>query len=880
MQLRTVAKLPRHVTRVSNAELFTRLQVPPPLVLLLHINEKLCARLASAHMELPEADIMTWPQFQEQALRAKTMIQDAANHSQRLVTVDAEAGVPCPLCGIYFSSAAYVKAHITRKHPGHLKPAALPLENIRRDEISQDGMPVCRSCGRAFGAWRELLEHVRLQRCPCRMHTPEATAPAQTPLVLRVELLQTWLDGGAHVLASQIASQPGLRQELRERCCMCHQWVASHSHIKHHIRKTHPDLYKQFHDTVVADCQLLATSLSEPCPYCGLQCIQNKRKHASQCIVLYQASLSCRRHGQQHDLRGARLSLWGLPSSGPSRPKLDGPAGSEPLSHGTPCQVAKTQRERPGTWPGTQQRHETATGQPSLERWLAGPKRERPDRACPRSSPAVSSTGGLVELAEARPLVPPVLPHPRPGDHVERALWHLNSMEIPEGCRQHGVPAEDCPVQVRRPRTSLQSSSGGGGPGESCRPGEEGMAHQGRRQRTLMGSTRVGPEQPERRGGIGDGAAPAHGRLEGTGPDHGGCRRHHPSEISLHEASRPVLQRRDGPVFDGDIQPWSRSTASSSRACGTVLLSTLVPGGGTAQGGIPTSLPAGTEATEARLRQVASLALHNSRNYCYQHAFLISWIWSMIQSCCLQGRPFFDLSLAGKGASIIRKLLDTNPNRLSSMFEWTPVLQQWRRPQEQHDVGEFTVHVLSKLQPPILQGRWLARLADPMVRNVDSGVTVAPITLTIPARASNLQDCVNAWHSQAAIHALEAPVPLIVLQLGRFTGNGIRRTRKLLQRLNLNGGLQLPVFETGLAAQWCRYSVVAGVFHLGSTATSGHYRSFLNYAGAGVQSKAREHFQFPATLTTDDGRSALPILHDEAELISQNSYLIWCAKSC
>ena len=126
----------------------------------------------------------------------------------------------------------------------------------------------------------------------------------------------------------------------------------------------------------------------------------------------------------------------------------------------------------------------------------------------------------------------------------------------------------------------------------------------------------------------------------------------------------------------------------------------------------------------------------------------------MIQSCCLQGRPFFDLSLAGKGASIIRKLLDTNPDRLSSMFEWTPVLQQWRRPQEQHDVGEFTVHVLSKLQPPILQGRWLARLADPMVRNVDSGVTVAPITLTIPARASNLQDCVNAWHSQAAIHAL------------------------------------------------------------------------------------------------------------------------------
>ena len=223
------------------------------------------------------------------------------------------------------------------------------------------------------------------------------------------------------------------------------------------------------------------------------------------------------------------------------KPSFTGPPAKWPKPNG------EGQGHGQGHSNGTRQRQANPT---SKDGWQVPP-----DRACPRSSPAVSSTGGLVELAEARPLVPPVLPHPRHGDHVERALRHLNSMEIPEGCRQHGVPAEDCPVQVRHPRTSLQSGSGGGGPGESCRPGEEGMAHQGRRQRTLMGSTRVGPEQPERRGGIGDGAAPAHGRLEGTGPDHGGSRRHHPSEISLHEASRPVLQRRDGPVFDGDIQP-------------------------------------------------------------------------------------------------------------------------------------------------------------------------------------------------------------------------------------------------------------------------------------------------------------------------------------
>ena len=207
-QIRAIAKLPRHISRVSNDELYQRVYIQHPAQLLLHLSTNLCDRLAKMKQLLPPEDVMSWPQFLEQALYSQERIQDAAHYQQQLVTVDVEAGVACPVCGLYFSSMAYVKAHITRKHPEQVKPASLPLEQVQREEIAVDGMPVCKTCGKAFGAWRELIEHVRLKRCPGGAASDSVPEPVR-PVAKRANLIDNWLSHGASVLAPQLANQPG-----------------------------------------------------------------------------------------------------------------------------------------------------------------------------------------------------------------------------------------------------------------------------------------------------------------------------------------------------------------------------------------------------------------------------------------------------------------------------------------------------------------------------------------------------------------------------------------------------------------------------------------------------------------------------------------------
>ena len=250
----------------------------------------------------------------------------------------------------------------------------------------------------------------------------------------------------------------------------------------------------------------------------------------------------------------------------------------------------------------------------------------------------------------------------------------------------------------------------------------------------------------------------------------------------------------------------------------------------------------------------------------------------MMRCFQLQGRTYVGTAQLGRGASVITTLLESQPNRLSSVFAWSSIMQQWCRPQIQHDVGEFAGHALKCLRPPSLQGHWNARVADPQVRTVDTGPLHAPITMHIPDTANGIQDCVQAWHAQAMVHGLEVDAPLILIQLGRFR-YGSSRARKYLRRLNLDRGLRLPMFQTGLATQWIKYELVAGVYHLGRTATSGHYRSFLNCVGATRQpNEDPRSLPISDCLTTDDGRSALPATQDEYGVIQKNVYLLWYAR--
>ena len=250
----------------------------------------------------------------------------------------------------------------------------------------------------------------------------------------------------------------------------------------------------------------------------------------------------------------------------------------------------------------------------------------------------------------------------------------------------------------------------------------------------------------------------------------------------------------------------------------------------------------------------------------------------MIHVHLAQERRYIHADVTGRGNLLLEQIMKHKPCRLHHVMAWATFTQTWPRPKAQHDVGEFLTFLLRRLMPTCMQGTWQSRLQDPTTRVFDTGTLNSPILLDISEGSRHVQDCVNAWHSQVAPHGLSAGAPVVLLQLGRFKHVVGKPLQKLQNRLEIGTHLRFPVFMAGLQTQWFAYHVVAGVYHIGRSPTSGHYRSFLTDRGfLGSAANRTMPYLFPErTVVTDDGVPAHHIQPRDVETICRNIYLLWC----
>ena len=108
-QLRSLARLPRHITRATNSKVRMHAQAT-----------------------LPETDVMRWPSVHRQAKWSGRLIEDARQFATKLVRVLDSDGVPCPECGVYFADESSMRKHRSRKHP-EVVPEKVPDSEIRRE---------------------------------------------------------------------------------------------------------------------------------------------------------------------------------------------------------------------------------------------------------------------------------------------------------------------------------------------------------------------------------------------------------------------------------------------------------------------------------------------------------------------------------------------------------------------------------------------------------------------------------------------------------------------------------------------------------------------------------------------------------------------------
>ena len=192
----------------------------------------------------------------------------------------------------------------------------------------------------------------------------------------------------------------------------------------------------------------------------------------------------------------------------------------------------------------------------------------------------------------------------------------------------------------------------------------------------------------------------------------------------------------------------------------------------------------------------------------------------------------------------------------------------WRQPNQQHDVVEFMQFLLPRI--PWLGSAfvWGARLTDRgrIVRHIHQPNShVLPLDPPDGICDSNLQNTINAWHQQFAIHGLcQAPTHLYI-QLPRY-----RETPQTFVKhsipLNLNQrDISLPVFThpDTLEVRWQAYSITTAIVHLGPNRQQGHYR-----AAAFLPGQSRLWY-------SDDDQAAVEMSHIPAQ-VSEQCYVLGC----
>ena len=180
--------------------------------------------------------------------------------------------------------------------------------------------------------------------------------------------------------------------------------------------------------------------------------------------------------------------------------------------------------------------------------------------------------------------------------------------------------------------------------------------------------------------------------------------------------------------------------------------------------------------------------------------------------------------------------------------------------------------VLREARPSAYTGSWQARMLMPQhgttcLSVVDRGSAFSILALDV--QSGTLQQQVDNWSSQYAVHALKVPCQLIMLHLKRYaqTSAGVAKDVSCIP-VKADELLRVPIFGSQLQRTYYTYQVVAMIFHTGSSLNSGHYQAALSAGELHFGSKREAWF------ITDDGQPYHAASAAALEHMSCNSYVI------
>ena len=862
--IRSITNKPLQITKIGNRELLQLLGLVTPVSSL--INQ------ASARMDNISARWMTrhdpmmhnaelWAQLCDtyDSLQAHAFRYN--NDGSGPVPAEPELLHKCTECDRGFSTQSSLRLHVSKVHTGKKKDRSIKVQDPEAEarKHGTNGMPQCRYCGLQMQRWPNLNRRITFNRCEkylAYLREEAPLPPEPQPLVENSEVLGAFRKSGRQYLLKNIPRW----EEARTHCSICRQWIARQADFKSHLKKTHQALWFKYGSR--AEKLVTPTTLNGKCEIC-LQTASGNTKH--KCPVLLQVQFAALIDG------GRSTRHDGTASIGEGAAAIRRVVGEAKAEEGSLARGGSQPREAGEQ--GIQDRSGREAPRPGQERqriqWKeqGRPSAGGPQPADQHDGKTCNPTRGLVEPSEGGPRVLPFSSHSGFGrDNHKAAISDLTDMEGTQGpeSTSQTITAPGGPLHndsTGVDGTGQTGSGGRRGSQEGCRGTDDPNA--GRRQRKrnafmgLFGLQSLG----KARGHGSEHSAAGSGPPDETPQGHTGAHSWR-DDSALPRATSPGYGDggRSIPHGAGDLSVKQRGATGIGRSTRPHEQQHMEAHRSSLSEGQDSEIAIGhahsgnDQGTDIQL--FMRIVLLNPSNRCYQNSLLMVLQW--LRSMC-------GIILPSQLDDIMTQLTSHARIDVVNIPDWMRLLGTWAQPEAQHDVAEFMSHILQATPIDGMVGMWNAFQGDRQTDESDLSTTALPLVVF---RMRHVQQCIDSWHMDGDTRRYLLITPkLLVIQLLRFRlVSG--RIRKLTSKVDIPVRLTLPALMD-VRPSTISYRVYAGIFHLGGTPSSGHYRSFVRHL---------DPSGYLSCIVTDDNRRPEVTTPQIDELIKSNVYLLFCVR--
>ncbi|CAE7216565.1 pol [Symbiodinium sp. CCMP2592] len=281
MQIRAIARSPRHLTEESDLHLLQRLRLPQIHEMLLQVHSRVVKATTVLRQTLSPQDVRLTTDIVQRECR---LLEDF----KKLEAVEGKADgtqnrLTCEYCGQSFDNDAALRQHKGRMHSKDRMEAAPTV--FDRQQHGTDGMPRCRGCGHPFARWADLQKHIEENHCQGQRQA-EPSAPEERPSVL-----QQARDGTLPVQTLHLSMMTDeLRQELLSHCACCRQWMPNSRYVKIHWGRVHKTESQKFQARTLQWRRLSFEPIKHTCSWCQ-GTAADRSDHRDTCPVLFQLSM-------------------------------------------------------------------------------------------------------------------------------------------------------------------------------------------------------------------------------------------------------------------------------------------------------------------------------------------------------------------------------------------------------------------------------------------------------------------------------------------------------------------------------------------------------------------------------------------------------------